>query len=93
MRMTANPAARKHGLDNPDGPHAGDLPNLTVAAGGAGDLDVVTNRVTLRPGPTSLLDADGSALVVHAGTDDQRTDPSGNSGARAACGVITAGGR
>ena len=84
-----NPLQRKHGLENPDGPHAGDLPNLTVGANGTGDLDTRTALATLRDGPTTLLDADGSAVVIHAGADDQKTDPSGNSGARVACGVIT----
>jgi Cu-Zn family superoxide dismutase len=84
-----NPMGRKHGLENPDGPHAGDLPNLVVGADGSGTLETRTARATLRQGPTTLLDADGSALVVHAAADDQRTDPSGNSGARVACGVIT----
>lgn len=84
-----NPLNRKHGLENPDGPHAGDLPNLVVGANGSGDLETKTARATLRAGPASLLDADGSAVVVHASADDQKTDPSGNSGARVACGVIT----
>ena len=88
-----NPLTRKHGLENPDGPHAGDLPNLPVGANGSGDLDTRTALATLRDGPTTLLDANGSALVVHAAADDQKTDPSGNSGARVACGVLTAGGR
>ncbi|MFL5575235.1 MAG: superoxide dismutase family protein, partial [Gemmatimonadaceae bacterium] len=86
-----NPLNRKHGLENPDGPHAGDLPNLTVGANGSGDLDATTARATLREGPATLFDADGSAIVVHAGQDDQRTDPAGNSGARVACGVLTKG--
>lgn len=84
-----NPAAAHHGLSNTAGPHAGDLPNIDVMANGAGRFQGVTRRVTLRPSATSLLDADGSALVVHAGPDDQLTDPAGNSGARIACGVIT----
>jgi len=84
-----NPLDRKHGLENPDGPHAGDLPNLVVGANGSGDLEAKTARATLRAGPASLLDADGSAVVVHASADDQKTDPSGNSGARVACGVVT----
>lgn len=83
-----NPLKRKHGLENPEGPHAGDLPNLVVGADGGGDLDTRTSRATLRPGPATLFDADGSAVVVHAAADDQKTDPSGNSGARVACGVI-----
>jgi Cu-Zn family superoxide dismutase len=84
-----NPGARKHGLDSPEGPHAGDLPMVVVAADGRAALDMSTDRVTLGEGPASLFDADGSALVLHADRDDQRTDPSGNSGARIACGVVT----
>ena len=83
-----NPGARKHGLDSPEGPHAGDLPMVVVAADGNATLNATTDRVTLGDGPTSLLDADGSALVLHAAPDDQRTDPTGNSGARIACGVV-----
>jgi Cu-Zn family superoxide dismutase len=83
-----NPMGKLHGLHNPGGPHNGDLPNLTVAASGAVSWQATTDRVTLTPGPTSILDQDGSALVVHAAADDQSTDPSGNSGARIACGVI-----
>ncbi|HYX46336.1 MAG TPA: superoxide dismutase family protein [Sphingomicrobium sp.] len=79
-----NPAGKKHGLNNPAGPHAGDLPNVEVAANG-----VLRATVTL-PGAsmTSLLDADGAALVIHAAADDYMTDPSGNSGVRIACAVI-----
>jgi Cu-Zn family superoxide dismutase len=82
-----NPAGKKHGMNNPAGPHAGDLPNVEVAANG-----VLTATVTLA-GATmaSLLDADGAALVLHAGPDDYMTDPSGNSGARIACAVILPG--
>ena len=80
-----NPSDRKHGMNNPAGPHAGDLPNVDVAANG-----VLSATVTL-PGATmaNLLDADGAALVLHAGPDDYKTDPSGNSGARIACAVLT----
>jgi Cu-Zn family superoxide dismutase len=83
-----NPGNRQHGLLNPLGPHAGDLPNILIEADGAGRLESLNDRITLAPGPTSLFDADGSALVLHAAADDHRTDPSGNSGARLACGVI-----
>jgi Cu-Zn family superoxide dismutase len=83
-----NPGNRKHGLDSPEGPHAGDLPMVVVAADGRATLNATTDRVTLGQGPASLFDADGSALVVHAAADDQRTDPSGNTGARIACGVV-----
>lgn len=82
-----NPASTQHGLNNPQGAHAGDMPNLTVADDGSGTL-----TFTLRSGTMAqLLDADGSAFVVHAGKDDQKTDPSGDSGDRIACGVFAAG--
>jgi Cu-Zn family superoxide dismutase len=78
-----NPTQREHGLANPAGHHAGDLPNLTVAADGTASLDATAPA--MMPG---LLDADGAALVIHAAPDDQLTDPAGNSGARIACGVL-----
>ena len=80
-----NPAARHHGLNNPAGPHAGDLPNVEVSANGVLNATVVLSGASM----ASLLDADGAALVLHAGPDDNMTDPSGNSGARIACAVIT----
>ena len=83
-----NPSTSHHGLSNSAGPHDGDLPNIELLSNGAGRLQVTTSRVTLRPSATSLLDIDGSALVMHAVEDDQLTDPSGNSGARVACGPI-----
>jgi len=84
-----NPASRQHGFENPDGAHAGDLPNLTVEADGRGNLSGVARGVTLEgSGATSLRKPGGTALVVHAAADDYRTDPSGNSGARIACGVV-----
>ncbi|MCW5852772.1 MAG: superoxide dismutase family protein [Anaerolineae bacterium] len=86
-----NPTSKQHGYDNPAGPHAGDLgnpPNITVGADRTATLNVTTTMVTLSAGVNSLMDADGSALVIHAATDDNKTDPSGNSGARIACGVI-----
>jgi Cu-Zn family superoxide dismutase len=83
-----NPQGRQHGALNPQGPHAGDLPNITIAPDGKGRLESTTQTVTLLTGPTSVFDADGSAIVVHAAPDDFRTDPTGNSGARVACGVI-----
>lgn len=85
-----NPDGAEHGLDNPDGAHAGDLPNLVVNVAGRGHLDAVSHHATLSSGRVSLLDADGSAIVIHASEDDQVTDPTGNSGARVACGVIVA---
>jgi len=83
-----NPQNKAHGLLNPAGPHAGDLANITIAANGTGRLETFTERVTLGSGPTSLLDDDGSALIIHAAPDDFKTDPSGNTGPRIACGVI-----
>jgi Cu-Zn family superoxide dismutase len=85
-----NPDGRQHGLDNPLGAHAGDLPDLVVNEAGVGRLRAVTDAVTISSGPRSLLDGDGSAIVVHAAPDDDVTDPTGNSGARVACGVIAA---
>jgi Cu-Zn family superoxide dismutase len=84
-----NPGAMKHGLQAAGGPHAGDLPNFVVPATGPAHYTGNTSRVTLGPGATSLFDADGSAIVIHAGPDDNMTDPAGNSGARIVCGVIT----
>ena len=82
-----NPLGKKHGVNNPAGPHAGDLPNVEVAANG------VLGSTVVLPGASmaSLLDADGAALVIHAAPDDYMTDPSGNSGARIACAVIRPG--
>jgi Cu-Zn family superoxide dismutase len=79
-----NPLAKQHGMNNPAGAHAGDLPNVDVAANG-----VLGATVTV-PGASmaSLLDADGASLVIHAAADDYVTDPSGNSGARIACAVL-----
>lgn len=82
-----NPGGKQHGRSNPAGPHAGDLPNLVVAASGEAGLDITTKAFTLGPGPNSIL-AQPTALVVHANPDDDRTDPTGNSGGRIACGVI-----
>jgi Cu-Zn family superoxide dismutase len=84
-----NPDMKKHGKDNPMGPHMGDLPNLTVAADGKGKAKIMAMGVTLGDGPDSLFHDGGTALVIHAGADDYKTDPSGNSGARIACGIIT----
>ena len=86
-----NPDARQHGLESPDGPHAGDLPNLQVEADGSADTSFPVAAALLRPGPGSILGERPAALVIHAKPDDQRTDPSGNSGDRIACGVIRGG--
>jgi Cu-Zn family superoxide dismutase len=83
-----NPTDQTHGLESGDGQHAGDMPNLTVGEDGTGRLEY-----TLEGGATfeGLMDADGSAFMVHAMRDDQTTDPSGDSGSRIACGVFQAG--
>lgn len=78
-----NPTAAKHGTMHGPG-HAGDLPNLTIAADGTGKLEAHSPSGTF----VDMLDADGAAFVVHAAPDDMMTDPSGNSGARIACGVF-----
>ena len=84
-----NPAQKKHGYNSPEGAHAGDLPNMLVAKDGTGRFEAFTDGMTLKPGATSVFDKDGSALVIHAGVDDNVTDPTGNAGDRAACGIIT----
>ena len=82
-----NPTNMKHGSMNPQGPHEGDMPNLMIGADGRGTL---TTR--LAGGSfDALMDADGAAMVIHAASDDLKTDPSGNSGARVACGVLAKG--
>ncbi len=86
-----NPADRQHGRLNPQGPHAGDLPNLQVRENGSGrlDFDVLVPAGTAA-GANPVLDTDGTAIVIHAAADDERSDPAGNSGARIACGVFQA---
>lgn len=85
-----NPDSKKHGFDNPEGHHAGDMKNFTVDAGGkANGIKFDDNDVSFSDGPHSLFSNGGAALVVHAKADDYKTDPSGNSGDRIACGVIS----
>lgn len=84
-----NPAGKQHGFNNPEGYHAGDLPNLKVEEDGSIDLELTVKELTLeKDSEFSLLDEDGSAIVIHEGPDDYQTDPAGNSGARIACGEI-----
>ena len=85
-----NPAAKKHGRDNPAGAHAGDLANLTVAADGTATVSIPVAGAMMASGPMMLADADGTALVIHARADDYKTDPSGDSGDRIACAVLAA---
>jgi Cu-Zn family superoxide dismutase len=84
-----NPAGKKHGLQNPDGPHAGDIPNFMVDDKGRSKASVIAQNVTLGDGPNSVFTNGGTALVIHAKADDGKTDPAGAAGDRVACGVIT----
>jgi Cu-Zn family superoxide dismutase len=86
-----NPTSAHHGMNNTmdPHPHAGDLPNLKVAANGKGSATVVAKGVTLGDGANSLFQNGGTSLVIHAKADDLMSDPSGNSGDRVACGVIS----
>jgi len=83
-----NPEKKQHGTMNPQGAHAGDLPNLSIDGYGVGRLETTTSRITLGSGPASVFDGNGSAIVIHAAADDFKTDPTGNSGGRSVCGVI-----
>jgi len=84
-----NPEGKKHGLESPSGHHAGDMLNLNVDATGKADGTLEDKDVTLGDGANSLFSNGGTAIVIHAKADDMKTDPSGNSGDRIACGVIT----
>ncbi|KPL68944.1 hypothetical protein SZ64_13040 [Erythrobacter sp. SG61-1L] len=84
-----NPGMRQHGMQNPQGSHLGDLPNATIAADGTGSISA-TLRGTKDEVLADIYDADGTAVVVHAGPDDNMSDPAGNAGGRIACGVIAA---
>jgi Cu-Zn family superoxide dismutase len=84
-----NPQGKKHGRENPEGAHAGDLPDLVVGPDGTAQAEMMVAQVSLAPtGATSLVQGEGTALVIHANPDDQKTDPAGNAGVRIACGVI-----
>ena len=84
-----NPDQKHHGLQNPEGPHAGDMPNFTVKDDGTAKETLVNPRVNLGGGDHSLFVNGGTALVIHAKPDDMKSDPAGNAGDRIACGVIT----
>lgn len=84
-----NPDDSEHGMENGNGPHAGDLPNIEVAEDGTGEFEFTAEHVSLLADEkNSLMDEDGSALVVHEKEDDGKTDPSGESGERIACGAL-----
>jgi Cu-Zn family superoxide dismutase len=85
-----NPTNKQHGLENPQGAHVGDLPNLDVGANGSATFSGLLMESTFDASPTSLLKPGGTSLVIHADPDDEVTDPAGNSGARIACGLIVA---
>jgi superoxide dismutase, Cu-Zn family len=84
-----NPEGKKHGFESPEGHHAGDMKNITVDAQGKAELRFKTGDVDLGTDSHSLFTNGGTAIVIHAKADDYKTDPSGNSGDRIACGVIT----
>jgi Cu-Zn family superoxide dismutase len=85
-----NPKGKKHGTKSKEGPHAGDLPNITVSPSGDVKTEFVSKHVTLKQFvPNSVFKEQGTSLVIHAGADDNMTDPAGNSGDRIACGTIT----
>jgi superoxide dismutase, Cu-Zn family len=84
-----NPDGKKHGLENPDGAHAGDMKNFTVDAKGKAKATVSDERVTMGSDNHSIFSNGGTALMIHAKADDMKTDPSGAAGDRIACGVIT----
>ena len=84
-----NPEKKKHGMMASDGPHAGDMPNLHVPASGELAVDVLNAAVTLEKGKAnSLFGPEGTALIIHAGKDDYKTDPTGEAGGRIACGLV-----
>jgi Cu-Zn family superoxide dismutase len=82
------PKGRAHGYLNPNGSHAGDLPNVVVSADGKADLEMMSAELRLASGSGELFDDDGAAVIVHAGPDDYASDPAGNAGGRIACGVL-----
>ncbi len=84
-----NPSGHQHGRKNPAGAHAGDAPNLIADAAGKGSLKTWLGAGTIRDGAQPMLDGDGAAVVIHAEPDDEMTDPSGKSGTRVICGVLS----
>ena len=84
-----NPDSKMHGTKNPKGPHAGDMNNFTVKADGTANMTITDMRVNMGDGANSLFANGGTSLVIHEKADDMKTDPTGNSGGRIACGTIT----
>ena len=84
-----NPEHKQHGLENPQGPHAGDMPNFTVRPDGTAKTTIRDPRVNLGTGDNSVFANGGTALMIHAKADDMKSDPAGNAGDRIACGTIT----
>ena len=84
-----NPTKKKHGLLNPDGPHAGDLPNFTVAANGTANTTITNKNLTMGAEANSIYAGGGTSLVIHEKADDLKSEPSGNAGNPIACGAIT----
>ncbi len=83
-----NPEGKKHGLENPEGSHAGDMKNFTVAADGTAKATITNAKVTMGTGANSIYAGGGTALMIHAGADDMKSDPAGDAGARIACGLV-----
>jgi Cu-Zn family superoxide dismutase len=87
-----NPGSKKHGLLVPEGPHAGDMPNLYVPESGEVIIEILNPAITIeKDKPNSVFGPSGAAIVIHAGADDYKSDPAGNAGARNVCGVIRQG--
>jgi len=84
-----NPATKKHGMQNPEGPHAGDMANFTVDAKGIAKTTITNKNVTMGAEPNSIYANGGTALMIHGAADDMKTDPAGNAGPRIACGTVT----
>ncbi|HYM10714.1 MAG TPA: superoxide dismutase family protein [Bryobacterales bacterium] len=84
-----NPEHKQHGLQNPQGHHAGDMNNFTAKADGTARFSITNANVTMGDDDHSVFGNGGTALVIHAKADDMKSDPAGNAGDRIACGVIT----
>jgi Cu-Zn family superoxide dismutase len=84
-----NPAKKQHGVLNPSGPHAGDMANIKVAANGTAQITLTNKNVTMGAESNSIFAGGGTALVIHQGADDMKSDPAGNAGDPIACGAIT----